>query len=67
MQQNVKKGTAGLIALLENEEREAFEMRNATARVRGEEASTKLLIPMLGLMVMMLVIMIVPALMGIEL
>ena len=65
--QNVKKGTAGLIALLENEEREAFEMRKATARVRGEEASTKLLIPMLGLMVMMLVIMIVPALMGIEL
>ncbi len=64
--QNVKKGAAGLQAMLENEEREAFEMRKTQAKVRGEEASTKLLLPMLGLMLMMLVIMIVPALMGID-
>ena len=62
--QNLKKGTAGLSDLLSNEEREAFEMRKTRAKVKGEEASTKLLIPMVGMLLMILVIMMVPALWG---
>ena len=65
--QNIKKGNRGLIEQLEREEREAFEARKMLARTIGEETSTKLLLPMMGLLGMILVILIMPALMGMEL
>ena len=40
---------------------EAFEMRKDLARVRGEEASTKLLFPMILMLLLVMVFILVPA------
>ncbi len=64
LSQNLKKGNEHVIMQLEKEDVEAFEMRKAMARRAGEEASTKLLVPMLGMLGVLLVILVVPALMG---
>ncbi|MCI8683139.1 MAG: hypothetical protein HFH50_09125 [Lachnospiraceae bacterium] len=58
---NIRKGSKGLQRLLEEEEREAFEQRKAEARKAGEEAGTKLLLPMGIMLVLVLVILVVPA------
>lgn len=62
LQQNLRKGNAHIVDLLEREDMEAFERRKATARKLGEEASTKLLIPMIGMLGLVIVILVVPAL-----
>ncbi len=59
--QNIRKGSEGLQRLLEEEEKEAFEQRKAEARKAGEEAGTKLLLPMGIMLVLVLVILVVPA------
>lgn len=59
--QNIRRGAKGMQRLLEEEEREAFEQRKAEARKAGEEASTKLLLPMGMMLVIVLVILVVPA------
>ncbi|MCI8484159.1 MAG: hypothetical protein HFH41_07450 [Lachnospiraceae bacterium] len=59
--QNVRKGAKGMQQLLEEEEREAFEQRKAIAKKAGEEAGTKLLLPMGIMLVIVLVILILPA------
>ncbi len=59
--QNIRKGSRGLQRLLEEEEREAFEQRKAEARKAGEEAGTKLLLPMGMMLILVLVILVVPA------
>ena len=59
--QNIRRGAKGMQRLLEEEEREAFEQRKAIARKAGEEASTKLLLPMGMMLVIVLVILLVPA------
>lgn len=61
LEQNITKGNKGMKMLLENEVRGAFEDRKNLAKVRGEEASTKLLIPMLIMLVLVIIIIIVPA------
>lgn len=63
LEQNLLKGNAGLISLLEAEVVESFEIRRSRALMAGEEASSKLLIPMFLMLLMVLVICIVPALM----
>ncbi len=63
--QNVRKGTASLVEQLEKEERQAFEERKLRAKITGEEASTKLLLPMAGLLMIVLITLIFPAMMGI--
>lgn len=65
--QNIKRGTEGLAAAFEKEEVEVFQMRKNRIKTAGEEASTKLLFPMMGLLLMVLIVMIVPALMNINL
>ena len=65
--QNLKKGSKDLITSLEKEESYAFEMRKQRAIRAGEEASTKLLIPMAGMLFIVVVILIVPALLQIKL
>ena len=47
--------------LLDEEEREAFEERKARARKAGEEAGTKLLLPMGMMLAVVLAILVVPA------
>lgn len=61
--QNLKKGSAQLIPLLELEAAEAFSQRKENARRRGEEASTKMLMPMMIMLGIVMAIIIIPAFM----
>ena len=64
--QNLKKGSKDLISSLEKEENYAYEMRKQRAIRAGEEASTKLLIPMAGMLFIVILILIVPAILQIK-
>ncbi len=59
--QNVRKGEQGMQRLLEQEEWEAYEQRKAHAKQMGEEAGTKLLLPMGIMLVIVLAILVIPA------
>ena len=61
LSQNLRKGTKGLTELLKMESIQAFEERKAQAKRLGEEAGTKLLLPMFLMLTVVLVIVIVPA------
>lgn len=61
LSQNIKRGNSGLIIALEREEIEAFEERKNMAKKLGEEAGTKLLVPMVIMLGIVMVIVIVPA------
>jgi hypothetical protein len=62
--QNLKMGSKGLAQLLESEARSAFEERKEQAKQLGEKASTKLLAPTMGMLVVILCIIMVPAFMA---
>ncbi len=59
--QNLKKGSSGIVALLRMESEEAFSERKNQARRKGEEAGTKLLFPMGGMLIIVFVLILVPA------
>lgn len=59
--QNLKKGSTNLVKLLEQEANDAFELRKNEARKLGEEASTKLLVPMIMMLSVVMIIIMVPA------
>lgn len=59
--QNLQKGARGALLLLEQEAVAAFAERKETAKRKGEEAGTKLLLPMIGLLGIVLVIVLFPA------
>lgn len=59
--QNLKMGSKGLAQLLEVEARSAFEERKEQAKQLGEKASTKLLAPTIGMLLVILCIIMVPA------
>lgn len=61
LSQNVKKGATNLAALLREEAAYAFEERKHTARRFGEKAGTKLLMPMMMLLCMIMIVIMVPA------
>lgn len=61
LSQNLRKGNRGIVALLEKEAEEAFVERKSTAKKLGEEAGTKMLIPMMFMLGIVMVILIVPA------
>lgn len=63
MTQNLKKGADGILALLENEAREALEQRKERALQRGEKAGTKMLFPMMLMLGIVMAIIMVPAFM----
>ncbi|MBR1391575.1 MAG: type II secretion system F family protein [Lachnospiraceae bacterium] len=67
LSQNLMKGTAGIAKLLEKEAEQAFQERKNTAQRMGEEAGTKLLFPMMLMLVVVMVILIVPACMSMNL
>ena len=62
--QNLKKGSKGLLELLERESSEAFEERRRRARAEGEKAGTKLLIPMMMMLAVVFLLILVPAFMS---
>ena len=59
--QHMKKGTEGMEEILDQEMEQAQEERIALAKQMGEEAGTRLLIPMGIMLVIVLVILVVPA------
>lgn len=61
LSQNLKKGSKGLTEMLAMESIQAFEERKSQARKAGEEASTKLMLPMFGMLAVVLIMVIVPA------
>ena len=66
LSQNTKKGNKGLIELLAAEASYAFEERRTEAKRQGEEAETKLLLPMFLMMAVVLIIVIIPAFLAIN-
>lgn len=61
IQQNLKRGSEGLREALLNETKNAFEERKQAARRLGEEAGTRLLLPMILMLGVVLIIIVVPA------
>ncbi len=61
LSQNVRKGSGGLLAALNQEAANAFEERKAAARRKGEEAQTRMLLPMLMMLVVVMILVMVPA------
>lgn len=61
LSQNLKKGAKGLTALLETEAESSLNERKNHARKIGEQAGTKLLLPMVLMLGIVLVILMVPA------
>lgn len=61
--QNIRKGSEGLIRLLEMEAVEALQKRKETVKRLGETAGTKLLLPMVLMLGVVMAIIIIPAFM----
>lgn len=61
LQTNIKKGTKELKELLYQESYDAFEQRKSLAVKKGEEARTRLLMPMFMLLIVVMIIVMVPA------
>lgn len=61
LEQNIRKGSRGLVQLLEAESEEAWMQRKNVAKQKGEEAGTRLLIPMFLLLVLVMLLIMIPA------
>lgn len=59
--QNLQKGNQSILELLEREAASAGDERRRRAKIRGDEASTKLLLPMVLQLIVVVTILIVPA------
>lgn len=59
--QNLRRGSTELVTILRIQARECWEMRKNEARKLGEEASSKLLFPMMIMFIAILLIVLVPA------
>lgn len=66
LSQNVRKGTRGLTELLAREAEDAVDERKNLAKKLGEEAGTKLMIPMFMMLSVVFAIVIVPAFLSIQ-
>lgn len=64
---NLEKGNRNLCNYLEEESQRAYEQRVLLARKLGEEASTKMLIPLMIMLILVMFIVIAPAMMGFSL
>lgn len=67
LMQNVRKGTKGMQQLLDAEAVEAFQLRKAYAKQMGEEAGTKLLIPMGLMLLLVFAVLMLPAMLSLNL
>lgn len=59
--QNMRKGSASLRQILEKEVTDAFVLRKNLAKKAGEEAGTKILLPMMLMLCIVMIIILVPA------
>lgn len=64
--QNMKKGSGDLVPLLRLQSEECWELRKSRAKQLGEEASAKLLIPMMIMFIGILIIVVLPAVLQIN-
>lgn len=64
LEQNRKNGSRQLRSLLEMEMKDAFQQRKTTARRLGEEAGTKLLLPLFLMLLVVMIIVVIPALLS---
>lgn len=65
--QNMKKGTDDLMTQISGEVSEAFVLRETHARQLGEEAGTKLLAPMILMLVVVMTVLMIPAFLSFQL
>ena len=61
---NLRRGSRDLIAMLEMEAQDAMEDRKQSVKMQGEEVGTKLLLPMMGMLCIVIAIVVVPAFAG---
>lgn len=66
LNQNLRKGSKDLVNLLEYEARDAFETRKQMTLRLAEEAGTKLLAPMMVMLVLVMIIIMVPAMLSFQ-
>ena len=66
LEQNRRTGTKNLQQLLEQEMSAAWEEQKHAARRLGEEAGTRLLIPLFLMLIVVMVIIMVPALLAVQ-
>ena len=59
--QNLRKGNQELLSVMQQEAQASFEERRNLARKLGEEAETKLLLPMIMMLTITMLIIIIPA------
>ena len=57
----MKKGTRDILIMMAGEEQNAMQTRKEMAKRKGEEAGTKLLLPMVVLLGVVMVIVMLPA------
>jgi hypothetical protein len=67
LSQNLRKGGKGISEILRVEAIQSFENRKSTAKRLGEEAGTKLLMPMLGMLAVVLIMVMIPAFLTMQL
>jgi len=67
LSQNLRKGSKGVSDILRMEAIQSFENRKSTAKRLGEEAGTKLLMPMLGMLAVVFIIVMIPAFLSMQL
>lgn len=67
LSQNLRKGSKGISDMLRMEAIQSFENRKSTAKKLGEEAGTKLLAPMLGMLAVVFIMVMVPAFLSMQL
>ena len=61
LSQNLRKGSRGISDLLRVEAIQSFENRKNLAKQKGEEAGTKLMLPMIGMLAVVMIMVMVPA------
>lgn len=66
LSQNLRKGSKGVSDILRMEAIQSFENRKNIAKRLGEEAGTKLLVPMLGMLTVVFIMVIVPAFLSMQ-
>ena len=67
LSQNLRKGSRGISELLRVEAIQSFENRKSLAKKLGEEAGTKLMIPMMGMLAVVMIMVMVPAFLAMKL
>lgn len=61
LSQNLRKGSNDLLIMMRQEAAHSFEQRKNTAKKLGEEAGTKLLLPMMMMLCIVMVLIMIPA------